>query len=377
MPPIPPVVPSASDRISVLADEYLGVTYNPVSGAFGRACVLELDPSDIRIEKFSDHRSENFVSVKDNNQDNDPTASRLGVVDFQMRDVPGLSSHYSSSLAFKSARSVESQLHLLRCVTAVANVPHNAALSKEMMAQIERLPPLPAAGGSTESRQAMQAMQQYHDFFASHGTHIVLRVAFGGVLRVISQVMEGSTFSYTQDHASTIDHAVGPAVPHETTSRRSTETYQVMIFRDGGGAVASQLTRTLEQQFSDLRNPSSLSSQSDWTGVRTQWIDALQNDPVFCPDDEETKYCWLYDLASLTKKQRADLKRASKSYLAAWPKQEMGVTMDGSAEHVALRNGNPGKYTRTNTEKINRVGNYTKVVKKFKVAWGKITGSKN
>jgi MAC/Perforin domain len=353
----------------VLADEYLGVTYNPVSGAFGRTCVLELDPSNIKFEKFSDHRSENFVSVEDTNQDIDPTASRLGVVDFQMRNVPGLSSHYSSSLAFRSARSVESQLHLLRCVTAVANVPDNTALSKEMMGQIERLPPLPAASGSTESRQAMQ---QYHDFFASHGTHIVLRVAFGGVLRVVSQAMEGSTFSYTQDQALIHDHAVGPAVPHEMASRRSTETYQVMIFRDGGGVVASQLTRTLEQQFSDLRNPSSVSSQSDWTSVRTQWIDALENDPVFCPDDEETKYCWLYDLAGLTKKQRADLKRASKSYLAVWPKQERGLTMDGSADHIALRkDGNPGKFSRTNTEKINRVGNYTKVVKKLKVAWGK------
>jgi MAC/Perforin domain len=369
---MPSVVPSSFDRISVLADEYLGVTYNPVSGAFGRTCVLELDPSDTKIEKFFDHRSENFVSVKDTNQDIDPTASRLGVVDFQMRDVPGLSSHYSSSLAFRSARSVESQLHLLRCVTAVANVPDNTTLSREMMGQIERLPPLPAASESTESRQAMQ---QYHDFFASHGTHIVLRVAFGGILRVVSQAMEGSTFSYTQDQALTHDHVI----PHEMASQRSTETYQVMIFRDGGGAVASQLTRTLEQQFSDLLNHSSVSSPSDWTSVRTQWIDALENDPVFCPDDEETKYCWLYDLAGLTKKQRADLKRASKSYLAMWPKQERGLTMDGSAEHIALRkDGNPDKLSRgTNTEKINRVRNYTKVVKKFKVAWGRFTASRN
>ena len=131
---MPPVVPSPSDRISVLADEYLGVTYNPVSSAFGCTCVLELDPSNIKIQKFSNHDSEEFVSVK---QDSNLTTSRLGVSALQMHDVPCLSSHYSSSLTFKLARSAESQVHLLHCVTAVANVPKNTVLSKEMMALIE------------------------------------------------------------------------------------------------------------------------------------------------------------------------------------------------------------------------------------------------
>ncbi|KAF8337862.1 hypothetical protein F5887DRAFT_521725 [Amanita rubescens] len=113
-----PIAPSPSDRISVLVDKYLGVTYNPVNGTFGRVCVLELNQSDIRIEPFSDHRSKDFVLTK---HDSDPPASRLAI-DFPMRDVPGLRSHYSSSLAFKSVRSL-GEFHLLHCVTAVASGP--------------------------------------------------------------------------------------------------------------------------------------------------------------------------------------------------------------------------------------------------------------
>ena len=59
----------------------------------------------------------------------------------------------------------------------------------------------------------------------------------------------------------------------------------------------------------------SLYSASNWTNVCVPWVKEVQNDPVFCPDDELTKYCWLYDLGGLNKNQKADLKRASESYL--------------------------------------------------------------
>ena len=96
-----------------------------------------------------------------------------------------------------------------------------------------------------------------------------------------------------------------------------------------------------------------------------QWIYALENDPVFLPDDEKTEYCWLYNLGGLSKKQKADLERASKSYLAVWSKQ------DCFADQMTLQN--PGRANNQAGE-INRKGNYAKVVWIIKIAWGKITG---
>ena len=128
-------------------------------------------------------------------------------------------------------------------------------------------------------------MEQYYDFFESHGTHVVLRVVLGGLLRVVKQEIN-------------IDGG-------------SSEKYQVAIFRDGGGAVASRLILALEDHWRN-RSPC---SDSNWTNVCVPWVQEVQKDPVFCPDDESTKYCWLYELGGLNKSQKADLKRASESYL--------------------------------------------------------------
>ena len=55
-------------------------------------------------------------------------------------------------------------------------------LSKEMITRIGQLPPLPdeLAGTSGE-------MEQYCDLFESYGTHVVLRVVLGGLLRIVRQ----------------------------------------------------------------------------------------------------------------------------------------------------------------------------------------------
>lgn len=153
-------------------------------------------------------------------------------------------------------------------------------LSNEILTRIDQLPSLP-----NELAETSEAMEQYYDFFESHGTHVVLQVVLGGLLRVVVQEMN--------------------------TDGRSSEKRQVAVFRDGGGAVASQITLALEDY---LRNPSS-GPHSTWTDVCMPWVKEVENDPVFCPDDESTKYCWLYQLDGLNKRQKADLERASKSYL--------------------------------------------------------------
>jgi MAC/Perforin domain len=173
----------------VLADEYLGVTYNPVFGVFRRTHILDLDPSQVMIIKNYGSQSEDFILVKDTKQDIKSTTTQLHV-EFEMCDVTGLGSHYASSHAFRSALLNESQPYHSQHVISIAKVHALCPrLSKEMMAQVERLPPLPTDNGSPELEQLMQ---QYHNFFASHGAHVVLRITLGGVLHVVLQANSNS-----------------------------------------------------------------------------------------------------------------------------------------------------------------------------------------
>ena len=55
-------------------------------------------------------------------------------------------------------------------------------------------------------------------------------------------------------------------------------------------------------------------------GLVIKWVDALETDPVFCPDSHFTEYQWLYNMDGLTRKQKGDLKLAEKSYLMARPR---------------------------------------------------------
>ena len=55
-------------------------------------------------------------------------------------------------------------------------------------------------------------------------------------------------------------------------------------------------------------------------GLVIKWVDALETDPVFCPDSQFTEYQWLYNMDGLTRKQKGDLKLAEKSYLVARPR---------------------------------------------------------
>jgi hypothetical protein len=244
-------------------------------------------------------------------QKNDPTALLLNALRFPIS--ASLSSHYSSSLAFNSAKSEKSEVHLVRVATAVTNLSASSkTLSNEILTRINQLPPLP-----NELAEASVAMEQYYDFFESHGTHVVLQVVLGGLLRVVQEI---------------------------NTDGRSSEKCRVAIFQDGGGAVTSQMTLALEDY---LRNPSSSSGpHSTWSDVCMPWVREVENDPVFCPDDKSTKYCWLYELRGLNTRQKADLKRASKSYL--------GRQMP---DHPT--NG-PGEL-----KIIDRLGNLAKVLKKL------------
>jgi hypothetical protein len=260
--------------------------------------------SDIETTRY-DSQPEQVRTVKDIEQDSETTTTRLNI-EFTSRDVPELSSHRSSSTAFKLVVSEKSRqrLYLSQPVAVAKIVSSHPQLSREMLDEVNRLP-----------RWSGESMERYYDFFASYGTHVVTRVALGGVIRVVSQATKSSE-ACSGDGAPQDLH---PVFQHGTAH---SQKHQVTIFRDGGGAVASRLTRVLEDKFTDLQEGSSVDHLGDWSDVRMQWIEELQKDPVFCPDDPNTDYQWLHKLGGLTDPQREDLRRASESYLKPSPDEE-------------------------------------------------------
>ena len=288
----------------------MGFTYNPIYGNLGSSCVLVLEQSDVQIVKGTSHQFEQIVYDKDAKEHVSLTASQLRA-DFKMRDVAGLSSHYSSSTAFESAVSWDSHVYIARKLTAVARVvPLRPRLSAAMLNQINRLP-----------RWSTETESDYHNFFESHGTHVVLCAALGGVLRIISRGNMLDEGAVRQALEAETDTQTFPRTNFD--GMMSTGADHVTVFLDGGGSVGGQLTGALEILFYHLQNPWSQPPPSEWPHVRAWWMDALETDSVFCPDDPQTQYWWLYNCDGLTAAQQNDLKLASKSYLQSpaevWP----------------------------------------------------------
>ena len=188
---------------------------------------------------------------------------------------------------------------------------------------IDRLPKLPTDSQPTE------LMDQYYDFFQRHGTHVVLRVALGGNLRLVLHSNSNTKARTDKKDIKADGHvepnpagiSVGGSLEYirDMASKISRDNVDVTICRDGGTAVASQLTRVLEQQLRNSSSPTD-NALSGWSDVRIKWVDALWTDPVFCPDSHFTEYQWLHNMDGLTRKQKDDLKLAAKSYLMARPR---------------------------------------------------------
>ncbi|KAJ7483642.1 hypothetical protein FB451DRAFT_1235199 [Mycena latifolia] len=116
-------------------------------------------------------------------------------------------------------------------------------------------------------------------FFAKHGTHILVKLALGGTLRVI------------------VDSADG--------GRRDI----VMLFSDGAGEFSSQLIALLGEKFQPQLSP------SDWQQTHAQWVEELEKDPVFCPDHELTEYRPIYNFSGLPEPRKHYLQEAYKVYI--------------------------------------------------------------
>jgi hypothetical protein len=167
--------------------------------------------------------------------------------------------------------------------------------------------------------------RQYFKFFASHGTHVVLRLALGGSMRVV--VHDLHEFAHS-GHGRKIkaeatvpalegfmDVGVGADYNRNYGAGGARGRWDISIFRDGGGAVACDLTGVLEKHFKHA--PPGTQAEYPWPNVevRQRWVKALKTDPTFCPDNNVTDFEWLYALGGLSKDQENDLRDASESYL--------------------------------------------------------------
>ncbi|KAJ7785038.1 hypothetical protein DFH07DRAFT_975462 [Mycena maculata] len=181
--------------------------------------------------------------------------------------------HYSSDWAFRAAASKTSQYWILHCETQIVAAGHQR-LSRDMQNLIRRLPPWSPV-----------EQPKYTQFFTNYGTHVITQLVLGGTLRAI--------------------------VDATNAGRQS-----VMIFHDGGASVAAELTVHLEQNFPPSVSP------SQWKDTREKWIQALEKEPVFCPDHTLTKYKLICDLPGLTPDQKTWLERGYQSYMASPPRND-------------------------------------------------------
>ncbi|KAF7343720.1 MAC/Perforin domain-containing protein [Mycena sanguinolenta] len=261
---IPPSPPPPSERLSELIDQYFGVTYNPVHNVFGRTNVLAVKMSDVHSERIA--------------VDYDALADLIPAS--QLPDIGGkdvvrsaLRKYYSTSSAFQTASSTSSDTHVRTCITYQLTSNSAPTVSDEMKTVIRQLPVW-----SPESQE------EYNEFFETYGSHVVTRVALGGLLRVVLRRTD----------------AESPGEMHRLQA--------VEIFRDGGGAVAGDVTLALEAHFLGQ------DASGDYRATLIRWMRALETDPVFCPDDKLTHIVPLYELRGIGDK-RGDLERAMSVYL--------------------------------------------------------------
>jgi hypothetical protein len=171
----------------------------------------------------------------------------------------------------------------------------------------------------------------YMMFFASYGTHVVTKLALGGVIRVIVN----STDAIFREKAL--------AYGDMTISGGSTHKRSVLIFLDGGGTVAGDVSDFLENNFPPLAD------DEDWEQVQATWRENAKKDPVLCPDHKLTEYVPIYSMPGLSENQKGDLEAACQEYMASMPEKET----KGDTEPIPLTSVSmPRKYNLRGAVKL-------------------------
>ncbi|THV00787.1 hypothetical protein K435DRAFT_931676 [Dendrothele bispora CBS 962.96] len=258
----------------IVVDKFLGVAYNPKTGKFGSTCVLDMQGASVKTFPRGRSSEINLQSVAGNKQ---LSKARLGID--PSASIIELSNCYPGPSP--KVMSETTTQYVVQHITAVTKIikPLSPSLSAEMIREIAKLPLL----SDDELDDSSPAYTAYSALFDKHGTHVVLGVALGGRIGVF----ENGT------------HQDGKEGKKEVAGKPT-------FFCDGGQAMEPQL----KQYFLSCNQRPSLPAE-----VRVNWIEALDTDPAFCPDAEDTLYAWMYDLQGLTPDQRRNLRRASILYL--------------------------------------------------------------
>ncbi|KAJ7457139.1 hypothetical protein B0H11DRAFT_2320712 [Mycena galericulata] len=314
VPSAPPAssAPSRPDRARELVELYLGVTFNSITGAFGRISVLEMTPEKIlttRVDsQFEDFRRVTLTDIAQTNR----SFHIGGEVD--VHAVAGAEFHYSGRSNSLSLDSYDDEVYDSRQVTKEARLTDlTPRLTPEFLDIIRQLP-----------KWSMDSPEPYRDFFSMYGTHVISRIAMGGHVRVVlydhhdiknagTRREGGVGMSAPGLEAVGLTAKASGAGSRDADSEHARARKHFTMTRCGGAGMAAELSNVLGKHFASVKHRV---DSCPWPlgEVRTKWMEALKDDPEFLKHHKTTEYLPLFRLGGLNKQQKADLKEAYSDY---------------------------------------------------------------
>ncbi|KAJ7831820.1 hypothetical protein B0H14DRAFT_3713066 [Mycena olivaceomarginata] len=314
VPSAPPAssAPSRPDRARELVESYLGVTFNIITGDFGRNSVLEMAPEKI-LTSCVDSQLEDFRRVTSTDTAKTNRSSHIGG-EVDVHAVAGAEFHYAGRSNSLSLDSYDDEVYDSRQVTKGARVADLIPrLTPEFLAVIQQLP-----------KWSIDSPEPYRDFFSMYGTHVISRIAMGGHIRVVvhdhhdirnagTQRKGGVGMSAPGLEAAGVTVKASGVVSRDADSEHARARKHFTIRRCGGAGMAAELSNELGKHFASVKGRV---DSCPWPlgGVRTKWMEALEDDPEFLKDHKTTEYLPLFRLGGLSGHQKADLKEAYSDY---------------------------------------------------------------
>ncbi|KAJ7729762.1 hypothetical protein B0H16DRAFT_1775621 [Mycena metata] len=304
----PSNAPSHPNRTSELVESYLGVTFNAITGDFGRTRVLKLKPQSIKTFG-ADSQLEDFRRLSSSTGAKVDKSTHIGG-EVDVHAVAGAGFHYAGGSNSLSLHSDDDEVYDSRIVTKKVYIGDlTPRLTPEFLDIIKELP-----------RWSIRSPEPHRNFFSMYGTHVILRMAIGGHVRVVvhdhhdighaGQQREGGVhMSVPGLQAAGVTATATGTYHRDSGSERARAREHFTIHRSGGARMAAQLSDVLGKHFANVDRGV---NSCPWpvSAVRTKWMKALQDDPEFLKDDKTTEYKPLWGLSDLNAQQKEDLHAA-------------------------------------------------------------------